>query len=304
MKTMTTTSLTMCMLIAICARAEAATLNLGAFNQFGLLATGSSNNSVQLTSDSPIHGNVGIGRIGATSNSITLQGAGDTIFGDLDFGASANNTASVVVTGMINTNVALVAQAIADAGSLASTYAGLANDPNTINLGSTPPSTISPTQNGTIHVYNLSANWANTTGLTINSGPNDPVVIDISGNANPGFVGAITLTGGITPDEVLWNVIGTGGLNTKTHSTTFQGDILIPNGKVNLDNFTMNGRIYGSVDAGNLQWVSGADLFAPAPTSVPESATASLIGAGLAGLTIAWRRVSSRGRNKSIRPLD
>lgn len=46
--------------------------------------------------------------------------------------------------------------------------------------------------------------------VTIDGSASDYVVIDISGNSNNKLDGALMLTGGITPDQVLINFTGSG----------------------------------------------------------------------------------------------
>jgi hypothetical protein len=58
------------------------------------------------------------------------------------------------------------------------------------------------------------------------------VVIDITGNSNNKLDGALTLTGGITPDQVLINFIGSGGnVQGAANGATLEGTFLIPNAR-------------------------------------------------------------------------
>ena len=65
--------------------------------------------------------------------------------------------------------------------------------------------------------------------LTINGTASDYVVIDITGTNNA-LDGALTLTGGLIPDHVLINFIGSGGnVQGAANGATLSGTFLIPN---------------------------------------------------------------------------
>lgn len=299
---------------------------LGSFGDYAVLVEGGAH-TVQLTSDSQITGNLGIGEIGATGTSLDFQGAGDTITGNLDFGGSCNangsassctNTALNVTvnSGAITPNVAAVGQAIMDATDLYNTYAADAASP--LN------GTLSPNSSGTattlnisglgagIFVYDISSGWDDSVGFNITGdGLGDQgVVFNITGANNPGFIGAIGLTG-IAADDVIWNVLSTGNLNTETHPSpshpfSFSGIILDPNGAVNVDNIPFNGRFFGQATTHDFQFVSGAVIVAgpsdpgtadpgdPGDGATPEPASwiLTLLGAGV--LAFARRRGASR----------
>ena len=143
-----------------------------------------------------------------------------------------------------------------------------------------------------------SVNLNNATTLTINGSASDYVVVNVTDN-NPAFNGKIVLTGGITSDQVLFNMFGgnyvthTGGptLTISANGQTTTGIFLDPNGGMQMNNTVLNGRFFGG-DVQNQQIVSGASIFAPIPE--PASATVLILGAALGVLQIRRARRSRR----------
>jgi hypothetical protein len=140
-----------------------------------------------------------------------------------------------------------------------------------------------------------SVNLNNASILTISGSASDFVVVNVT-DSNPAFNGQIVLTGGITPDQVLFNMFGgnytthTGGptLTISTNGQVTRGIFLDPNGGMQINHSVLNGRFFGG-DVTNQQIVSGADINAPPPgQGVPEPSTFVL---GIAGLAVVqWRR--------------
>jgi hypothetical protein len=143
---------------------------------------------------------------------------------------------------------------------------------------------------GTYRVFTVgSVNFPN--GIfTINGSVTDQVVLNVGSNAN--FHGSLVLAGGITPDQVLINMIGgnyvthMGGrtLDVNTNGALTSATWLDPNGAMSAVNTTINGRFFGG-DFQNQQIVSGANINAP----VPEPAALSLLG--LVALCVPRRRM-------------
>jgi choice-of-anchor A domain-containing protein len=255
---------------------------LGGASDFAVLAN-VGNHSFQMTSDSSVTGNVGV--LFSSGNNNPIQLSGGTITGNLDLSGSFSGSTGGTVTGMTTQNVAAVSNDLTSLTTLSSTLGG--------ELGTTLPSgtsTINASSgmldsNGN-EVFTVTANnftnFAHT--VTINGTASQFVVINVTGNNNISF-DAFNLTGGITSDHVLFNLLGS-NQNVQVsggHGGVIMGTILGINENFNMDNATLDGRIFGG-NANNFQLVSGFHVVQPA-ASVPEPASAVMLSMG--GIAIA-----------------
>ena len=98
-------------------------------------------------------------------------------------------------------------------------------------------------------------------------------------NSNTNLGGQVTLTGGLTDDQVMWNFTSSGkNVQLNNNGGTYVGVIILPKDNFNSNNYNLNGRVYGGAD-GNMQIVSGANVYAPATTgTLTNTATVSAIG--------------------------
>jgi hypothetical protein len=261
-----------------------------AFSNYAFVAGGSGAHNLQFTSDSPAFGNV------ALASGVALQGGGDVLHGNLDFGGTANGTGSVIVTGTTTANVAQATNAVADAVSLFAAYtaltgfSGLPTVSGTLNVGTNGGN--SNAGNTHEHIYDVTtAGYGG--DLTINAGASEYVIINIGKglSTNYDLNGAVNLTGGITSDHVLFNIATTGNFGSASaHGKTINALIIDNAGKTNVDNFTLNGRIFCTTANADCQFVSGAQVHQPA-SATPEPGTFNLLaGFGLFGLAGALRR--------------
>jgi hypothetical protein len=114
----------------------------------------------------------------------------------------------------------------------------------------------------------------------------DFVIFNI--NANAQFGGTIKLTG-LTSDQVLFNIIGTGhSLQLTTNGAILAGDFLDPLGTIQLNHAFLDGRLFGG-DSSDMQIVSGATINAPSPVPLPGALPLLATGLGALGL-LGWRR--------------
>jgi uncharacterized repeat protein (TIGR01451 family) len=237
--------------------------SLGLAANYGVL-TNPSISKVALTSDTFITGNIGIANSGgANQSSPQLSGAGATVTGNVDF-AGITNITNTTVTGMTNQNVADVNTAFntmstlsASLGAKTGTTLTLTGSAQTINASS---GTLDANGN---RVFTASSGFVVNAPLTINGGPNDYVVINIPAGQTAKFSNSITLTGGITDDHVLYNVLGTGNeIGGAANQATVHGIILGINRKFNMDAVKVVGRVIGG-DSANFQLVSNFFLTQP-----------------------------------------
>ncbi len=115
--------------------------------------------------------------------------------------------------------------------------------------------------------------------------------------------GNVVLTGGLTPDEVVFNVVGGSGLtggptldinngggSPSNGSYLSEGIFLDPNGPVSVTNSNVLGRVFGG-DTHDFQYVSGSNITAPvSPAPVPSSITLALTAIVPLGIAAALRR--------------
>ena len=131
------------------------------------------------------------------------------------------------------------------------------------------------TVNGqSVHVFDATSFNNNGTSdvLTINGSASDLVAINLDGLGNIQFHGGIAFTGGIGPDNVVFNV-GGGNYTTMMGGSSLdinnnggaagiaRGIFLDPNGAISVTNAVINqGRVFGG-DAHDFQFVSGSRTF-------------------------------------------
>jgi len=148
------------------------------------------------------------------------------------------------------------------------------------------------------------------TTFTINGSSSDFVVINIPNvpsidGDTVGFDGSIVLSGGITPDHVLFN-FDKGDFDTLTGGDTLMidtdgnpttGIFLDPNGNFIITNSMIFGRIFGGGSEFDsiIQTTDPTDpsfrttIVAPPPFQTPEPTSLALLGAGLVALGIIRR---------------
>jgi hypothetical protein len=299
---------------------------LGDASQYALLFQGGAGNTLQITNVTTNTtgggtgvaagqgggiGNIGVGHTGKVS----LSGPG-TISGNLDIAAANNGQVTgggVTIKGSTSFGVGLVASALNTVNAL------------NVTLGALPGAHVAVNGNTTIHasagmfsgsgagytnvlVFDVSSfSLNNGQTLTINGdGLGDAVVLNFTSSTN--FHGNVVLTGGLTPDDVLFNFVGGSGLtggptldinngggSPSNGSYLSQGIFLDPNGPISVVNSNVLGRVFGG-DSHDFQYVSGSNITAPTPgTAVPAPSTVALALAGAVplGLLAVLRR---RGR--------
>ena len=180
----------------------------------------------------------------------------------------------------VNYNVSAVTTAINAANNLSSSLGGLSgtnisfnNSNQTVNESSGTLHTSGGVSYRVFNVTSYSENNADT--VTINGdGSGDPVVFNFAYSGNTNLGGQVSLTGGLTDDQVLWNFTSSGkNVNLNNNGGIYQGVILAPLDAYSSDSSNLHGRVYGGA-GGNMQIVSGANVYAP-PGMLVNTATVS-----------------------------
>ena len=156
-----------------------------------------------------------------------------------------------------NAVTTLLPQAVSAASTLSSTLAALPSTQvlSAIVVGTRGNVTIS--SSGGVNVVSVPSIASSTNStITLNGSATDTFVINVGSASNPGSLqignnASVVLTGGITPDRVIFNLVGSGTAAQLGNHTVFNGTILAPQGQ-----FTS-----GDGDTPNPVLINGALLF-------------------------------------------
>ena len=267
---------------------------LGAADTYAALFEGANNQTLQVQ-NSTIAGNLGVGGTGKAQ----INGNSGTISGALNFAAANTNqyqppNSASNAPSSVNYGVTAVTTALNAVNSLSSSLANLGssltiNGTQTIDESAGQLDTVGGVAYRVFNVTNYNVN--NNQSVTIvGDGSGDPVVFDFSGNGGNNLGGSVILSGGLTDDQVLWNFTGNNPnvqLNNNPSTPPFQGIILVPNGQININNSTLDGRVFGG-GQNNLQ-IQNSTIDAPlAGGTLVNTATVSATGvsAQLAASTV------------------
>jgi hypothetical protein len=251
-------------------------LDLGTDNNYAFIDLGASHLG---WNSGPVGGNVLFG-LGLTAALSGGNNGGITNGGVLFYDSSATISGSLqnpitqtLVSNTVTQNAATIAQNV-------STFAsGLAATQNFTTINTT--TTI--TGNGGLNVIDV-ANIQNAK-LTISGGPNDFFVFNVSSAISTNQ--PMTLSG-VTPDQILFNLTGTGTVFQTSGGDLSFGTYLATNGgKFQFSNLVLTGRLINI--GGDVQLVSGSMI-----PQVPEPGTLGLVGIGAIALLCALRKSRSR----------
>jgi hypothetical protein len=280
-----------------------AQFSLGDAANYAVLFEGGGANALDVSGPDTLSGNLGIGNpAGGTvttaganlSGSLTLTGTVDLNLAAQQYAASGNGSyqnSATYIGGTIDsvTGVGQVQTDLNTLNTLSTTLGGESGTSLSVNINNNQGATINASAGdiqGGNSVFSVSSwNFGNGALLTINGNGVDSVVINFAGSVinNPSFGGTITLTGGLTANQVLFNFTGGSGLTggpTLTISSNGEkeyGTFLDPNGDMQIDNSVLDGHFFGG-DTHNDQIVSGATIIAPVPEPAPVGFLAISLG--------------------------
>ena len=285
---------------------------LGDAVNYAVLYEGNGNNQLQINSG-PISGNVGIGAPSPSGNTTSSLSFGNpaTMTGQFNFAGNANvsqnngilngivgNTADIHsgVTA-VQTDLNALNKLSIDLGNETGTHIAINTSSGNQNVNITS-GTLDSHGNEVFKITSMSFNNHQT--LTIIGDGTHNVVFNI--NMNVHFAGTIILEGGLTSDNVLFNITGGANLmggNTLQYAAngeTLCGTFLDPNGNIQINSAVLMGHLFGG-DSSNMQIVSNGSVQNLHHVTVPDKvSTLALLGLSFAGLCIF-------GRHTQLRPV-
>ena len=287
---------------ALSAQASPTGFDLGDASNYGVLFQGNGGNTLNVNNGPGLaglaeNGKIGIGGTGA------LQLSGPLVInGNVDFAGSVHDngpySGNITVNGVISGSHANVQSDLNTLNSLSSTLGAESGNGLAISIGNGANQTVNVSAgkvdgsgNSVFTVSSIS--FVNGATLTINGDGSHKVVFNIG--FAPSFGGHIVLSGGLTSDDVLFNIFGgnnttlSGGPNLTINSNggILTGTFLDPNGQIQMNHSVLDGRLFGG-DSQNEAIVSGAEVNAP---PVPDGgSTMLLMSLGLGALAMARKK--------------
>jgi len=243
-----------------------------------------------------VNGNVGVSSAGGGSYDLSSPA---TINGQLITNSGVTGTNSgVPITGGTSVNNTLINSAVTSAHTASVTNAGLAATTSVAGGQITGDTTI--TGHAGQNVVNLSGVNTNHNTITLNAPAGSTFIINDSGD----FVlkhTQIDLTGGLTANDVLYNITDASGNVFLTgggpSDTTLNGILLADGNNVHLAPITLNGEVIGNqinLSSGtqiNDAYTGGGTPVVPEPSSVVPM----ILGTALLGMMVVARRQQLHG---------
>jgi Ice-binding-like len=165
-----------------------------------------------------ITGNIAVSPIAATA----ITGFALTLNGPGTFATSAQVTGDVYAASYNAPTPALLTQAVSDMQAAYTAAAAYPTGSGHLNLGAggnIDGLTFVPG----VYTWTINVTTGTSLGFTLAGGPNDVFIFQISGTLSTGVSSTVTLTGGVNPANVYWQVAGAVTLGT---TSTFYGNIL------------------------------------------------------------------------------
>jgi len=213
-----------------------------------------SNTSVSMSGSSSVTGvvaNMGVANAGNLSMSGSSLIDGTLL---LNTAGRLNRSGASRIAGEVEQDTdadGVLDQAAADALVASQTAAALpATITSITNINITSPSqSVTITGSAETNVLHLTKLNITSGTLTLNAPPGGTFIINISGSFNLTGGSRIVLTGGITPCDVLYNIVGNVGNVSMTGKSALSGILLAPERQISLG----PGLITGEVIAGGRQ---------------------------------------------------
>jgi choice-of-anchor A domain-containing protein len=266
--------------------ASALVVNLGGAANYAVLGIGGTGSSAKsdfqvYQSGTVINGNVGMGPY-----SVWTHGLDCTVNGRIDY--DTTDLAPYGVTGTVSGGIHQIPMAgiVADAVNASATAAALAPTQTLATLSE--DQTI--VGNGGLNVIRVTGAVTLKKTFKLQGTPSDKFVFQLTSTGKDPLVLSgvlMSLTGGVTADNVLWNLSGAGGdVSISSGECTVYGTFLAPYRNVLVDNADVFGQVIGGGGAGNYLSIHSTSSV----TLVPEPATVALLV--FSGLIMLRRRMA------------
>ena len=280
-------------------------------SSYAVLYEGSGGKTLTINS-SPLNGSTILGNVG-----LGIENGGNPQFqfnnpavitGNINFAAATANyqNSGGVLHGSVNAGVTQVETDMDAINTLSANLGALSGASLGINMSGTGGSQTINANMGTYsstygaYVFNLTSfTFNNGNTLYINGqnlGANVVINVAEANVNNPHFAGAITLEGGLTPDNVIINLTGgndamlTGGntLQTSANNAYQYATYFDTTGTITVNSVNIVGHLFGG-DSSNMQIVSGATVMV---VPEPNIAVIGILG-GLLCLLIRRRTIAA-----------
>jgi choice-of-anchor A domain-containing protein len=195
----------------------------------------------------------------------------DTISGNLVTTGNKPSSTGGTVTGSVTGNSSTLSADIAALQSLSQTLAGETGTSVKLSSGMTINASSGTLDSAGDEVFTITQ-WAN--NITINGNGANAVVLNIGCGVTPSLDN-VTLTGGITANQVLFNDTNSSTI-TSVSGTTFNGTFLAPNAAFNVSGVTVNGHLFGGGSGQAFTVGSGSTLNTPANVTASTPATTTV----------------------------
>jgi VCBS repeat-containing protein len=255
--------------------------SLGDAANYGLIGFRGSN--FHTANSSTINASIGVGNFSAVNL------ASNVVHGNLVSTGPAYLSPNGTVTGSIIGNNAALSVDIAGLKSLSAAAAAetgtkLAVNGVTINANT---GTLDASGN---YVFTVTS-WNYGSGITINGDGSHGVIFNIPATIQPGL-GAISLTGGITSDQVLFNDLSSSQFQSTQKHVTANGTWLVPNAPIVVNVIKIVGHLFGGQPGANcgeadFQFVGNAVISLPtSPQTVTNVVASPTSGEVITGNTV------------------
>jgi len=285
--------LTVVILSATFSAVAALPYSLGQASSYAVLGLGGINSAhgqIEVyQSATVVNGNVGAGPYADWTHGIDA-----TINGRVDYDTTDS---APIVTGTVTGGLHQISGPVTDARNASVLYASLVP---TLTLGGIADNAIF-VGNGGLNVIRITNAITLKTTLTLQGTASDSFVFQMTSADAPSAKTltlsglAMSLTGGLTAGNVLWDLNGLGGQVVISSGSVVQGLFLSPDRGVTVDNASITGAVLGGGgyqdSHSNLISVHSSSTI----TMVPEPGALSLLAIGLA--TVCVRRSSRHQRS-------